>query len=390
MSSENPIERIVIMANDIDRLGGVGRFMNRIAIEFHNRGYPVELVGVAPAPEGHRQTVDRPAGITTRTLMPSQIPANWTLRSRGNRMNPARRMRHRRRMELRSQAVEKLKTLLPEWGSKTLIICTQVYGMEHMIEAGYLAGHATMPRVIAMYHGSARESIADGDIRRILKSYRDADRFIALSSADAQRFQSEGLNNVGWIPNPVATPNHAAAERRKVFLSLGRYDEIKSLDYFLKAWNQIAEALPDWSIELYGEGPDRAHLEQVIRDLQIPRARLMGKTDDVGDVLASSSVHVLSSQNEGLPISIVEAGLLGVPSVAFDCAPGVHELISSGSDGYIVDQNDIRGLAAAMKALANDPDLLSAMSRAVSESSQRFSPEPIMKQWDREIAELAL
>lgn len=382
------IDKVVVMGNDIDRLGGIGRFMHRLSLELFNRGHTVELVGVAPAPAGHYQPMDRPQQITERTLMSSQIPEAWTLKTLEHRLNPARRLRYSRRMRLRREAVDKLRELLPQWGPNTVIICTQVYGMEHMIEAGYDPANPQHPRVIGQYHGSAREAKAIGDMRRVLQSYTGVDRFICLSAADAQEFAAAGLNNVGWIANPVALPTHDAPARRKVFASLGRYDKIKSLDYFLRAWASVADQLPEWSAELYGEGPEREALESLIRELKIPRVTLMGKTDDVGNALSSSSVHILSSQNEGLPIAIVEAGLLGVPSVAFDCAPGVHDLIDDQVDGFIVTQNSVAELADRMRALAQDDTLLSAFSQRIAESSKRYLPENVVAQWEEELREL--
>lgn len=388
--SERRFKRIVVMGNDVDRLGGIGRFMNQIATEFYELGYEVEMVGIAPPPEGHHQPMQRPAGISTRLLMSSQIPDAWTLRTRSHHWNPARRFRHAKRMRLRTEAVNRLKALLPEWGPETLILCTQVYGMEHMLEAGYESSDPTMPRIIGQYHGSAREARNIGDMRRVLNSYCDVDRFICLSPVDAEEFRRAGLNNVGWIANPVAVPAHGAETKRKVFMSLGRYDPIKSLDLFVRAWAQVAEKLPDWSIELYGEGPERVGLQKLIDELSIPRATLMGKTDKVGHVLASTSVHVLSSQNEGLPIAIVEAGLLGVPTVSFDCAPGISILVDDRVDGFVVDQNDVSSMAERMLALGSSDILLHQMSDAVAQSSRRFLPEKIMGEWQVEIEELSL
>lgn len=383
-------KKIVVMGNDIDRLGGIGRFMHTAAIQFFEMGYEVELVGVAPAPEGHLQPMSRPTAIAETLLMSSQIPEGWTLRNTKDRLNPARRLRHAKRMRLRGEAVEKLRRLLPQWGPDTLIVCSQVYGMEHMLEAGYSATDPTMPRVIGQYHGSAKEAHHIRDMARVLKSYTDVDRFLCLSPVDADEFRRAGLNNVGWVANPVARPVAAPTERRRVFMSLGRYDSIKSLDLFVRAWAMIAADLPEWSAELYGEGPERKALQDLIDSQSIPRVSLMGKTDDVGGVLAASSVHVLSSQNEGLPIAIVEAGLMGVPTVSFDCAPGIGLLIEDGVDGFVVDQNNVSMLAQRMKQLADEPATLQQFSVATNQASEKFLPENVMRVWAAEIAELEL
>lgn len=382
-------DKIIVMGNDIDRLGGIGRFMNTMANALHAQGYDVELVGVAPPPAGHFQAMRRAESIKTTLLMPAQIPDDWTLRTFRQKVDPARRIRHKRRMKLRRIAVAKLRSLIGEWGPRALIICTQVYGMEHMIEAGYDANNPDHPRVIGQYHGSAKEARAIGDMRRVLRSYADVDRFICLTAEDAAEFRRAGLNNVGWIPNPVSVPPTSEATRRPVFVSLGRYDRIKSLDMFIRAWGLIADKLPDWSAELYGEGPERPHLSEVIASNCIPRVTLQGKTDRVGDVLGSSRVHVLSSQNEGLPIAIVEAALLGTPSVAFDCAPGVRSLVRDEIDGFVVALNHVEALAQRMLTLATSPALLSEFSAKAQSNAKRYLPEAVIAKWQVEFDELS-
>lgn len=401
--AQTQFDRIVLMANDVDRLGGVGRFISTMADGFHARGYATELVGVSPPPEGHGQVVERSADITVRTLMPEPPPPDWTIRSDADKKDRERMRRYRKRFDLRKIAVDKLRTLLPEWGPRTLIICTQVYGMEHMLEAGYDAADPRQPRVIGQYHGSYDGATRTGrDASRVLQAYADVDRTVFLTAEDAERFRLAGLNNTGWIPNPVTlagAETGAAAEtgvatgsgpaRRNTIVALGRYDEVKSLHYLLAAWAEIAPALPDWSVELYGEGELRESLQALIDDRAIPRAALMGKTDAVAEVLASAKIHVISSQHEGLPISIVEAGLSGVPTVSFDCSPGVEMLIDSGRTGYIVAQNNVTALAERLQALAADPAALAQMSDEVRANMAQYAPERILDRWEDLFREMA-
>lgn len=373
--------RIVLMANDVDRLGGVGRFMERMAVEFFERGFQVELVGVTPPPPAEKQLVERPSEIIVRELWSEVAPENWTQRRRRDRLNPLRRKRFEKRRQLRKDAVNRLKVLLETWGPETVIICTQVFGMEHLKEAGYDASNPQMPRIIGQYHGSYSMCVETRDLRRVVRGYSEVDKFVCLNAEDANLFRAASLNNATWIANPVETPLAESNTRENVFIALGRYDKQKSLDYFLRAWAKIANKLPDWRIELYGEGTLRTDLEKLISDEGIVRASLMGKTNEVGSVLSRSKVHVLSSQYEGLPIAIVEAALLGVPTVAFDCAPGIADLIEDGVSGTIVPQNNTEKLAAAMMVLAIDESRLETMSSASIAHAQRFSPDVIVEQW---------
>lgn len=391
ISQSTPFDRIVMMANDVDRLGGVGRFINEMALGFNSRGYQTELVGVSPPPEGHGQRVERPAEIVVRTLMPESPPADWTIRSEADKKDRARMARYRKRFKLRKVAVDRLRELIPYWGPRTLIICTQVYGMEHLLEAGYDANDLAHPRVVGQYHGAFHGAkIMGSDYSRVMKAYADVDRTVFLTEEDALSFRLAGLNNTHWIPNPVTVLDTAAsAGRRNTIVSLGRYEDVKSLHFLLAAWEQIAESLPDWNVELWGEGELRGRLQEMIDSRSIPRARLMGKTDKVEDVLSSSKIHAMSSQHEGLPIAIVEAGLLGVPTVSFDCSPGVRSLVDAGRTGFVVAQNNVGAMADAIAKLAHDPALWAKMSSACMADMKRFARENILDQWEELFGQMA-
>ncbi|WP_101639080.1 glycosyltransferase [Brevibacterium aurantiacum] len=91
----------------------------------------------------------------------------------------------------------------------------------------------------------------------------------------------------------------------------------------------------------------------------------------------------------GLPIAIVEAGLLGAPTVAFDCAPGIRELIESGRNGIVVPVPNIKILAEEMLRLARDESLLSTLSRHCAEDMQRYSPSAIVDRWENLFVEMS-
>ncbi len=381
-------KRIVLMANQIDRLGGVGRFVERIANELLIKGYEVELVGVNLAPADELVNVQRSPEITVDSLWGAVAPEDWTLKRRRDKMNPFRVKRNKLRQQLRKNGVSKLAKKLAEWGSETLIICTQVFAMEHLWEAGYDALDARMPRVVGQYHGSYEMCVSTGDLRRVLKNYADVEKFVCLTAADSEKFRMAGLNNVSWLANPVAQPSLMDVPRQNLFVALGRYDAQKSLDYVIRAWSQIEPQLPGWRVELYGEGPLESQLESLIEDLNVQRLQLMGKTDDVGKVLSVAKAHVLSSQYEGLPIAIVEASLAGVPTIAFDCAPGIRDLIEDEATGFVVKQNSVVELADRMRELAEKPDLLTEFSLKGILDSQQYLPNNIVEQWQGLFREL--
>ncbi len=94
-----------------------------------------------------------------------------------------------------------------------------------------------------------------------------------------------------------------------------------------------------------------------------PRLRRLGYRADVADVLAASDVFVLASHFEGLPMSIIEAMLCGLPVVATDIR-GPREQVVDGQTGVLVPPAVVPPLAAALRLLATNPTTRTRMGAA--------------------------
>ena len=94
-----------------------------------------------------------------------------------------------------------------------------------------------------------------------------------------------------------------------------------------------------------------------------PRLRVLGARDDVPDLLAAADMFVLPSHREGMPRSIIEAMMSGLPVVATDIR-GSREEVVDGETGLLVPVGDVAALAAALGRLAGDADLRRRMGAA--------------------------
>jgi glycosyltransferase involved in cell wall biosynthesis len=174
------------------------------------------------------------------------------------------------------------------------------------------------------------------------------------------------------IPNAVDVAAFAPADPRReppLVVSVGRLKAPKDFDTLVRALALLPAGRRRATI--VGDGPDRPALEDAARALGVD-LELAGERDDVPELLAGSTVFVLSSRSEGMPISILEAMAAGLPVVASRVG-GVPELVEDGVTGLLVPPGDARALADALGRLDADPELrarLGAAGRA--RAAERF------------------
>jgi glycosyltransferase involved in cell wall biosynthesis len=376
------IKRVVLMLNNPDAVGGVTTFVNTIAPGFRDAGYEVELLTVEQMHSDEEYLLDPTFKhcIGVASAMPTK--RNFV---RVRDYLDLRIYRNRRiYKKLKDKACKNLTRVYKEWGRDTVLIITQVYGAEHLIRGGVDISTNNGPYVVGMYHDSFEQATKGRDMERLVKNFKQVDRLLCLTGYDAEQFRKRGFTNIGYMHNPVSIEApKAAIDKENIVVSLGRYHPQKSLDYLINAWGEIAKDYPDWRLEMYGDGNERAKLQKLIDKLDInDNTKLMGKTNKVKEVLSRSSINTLSSQHEGLPLAIVEAARFGVPTVAFDCAPGISELIDNGKTGIVTPRNNAHLLAEGIKSLISDDQRRNAMGAAAHKRSLQYETDKIIKQWE--------
>jgi glycosyltransferase involved in cell wall biosynthesis len=124
---------------------------------------------------------------------------------------------------------------------------------------------------------------------------------------------------------------------------------------------------------LVGAGPLARNAERARRRFGLDGAlRLAGFCGDAVELLAAADVAVLSSRDEGLGTSLLDAMLAGVPVVA-TAAGGVTEIVRDGVDGLLVPVGDGPALGAAVARVLGDADLRAALVRGGRERVKDFS-----------------
>ncbi len=123
----------------------------------------------------------------------------------------------------------------------------------------------------------------------------------------------------------------------------------------------MASAHPRATFAVCGEGDLLASLRVAAADLG-PRVRFLGWRGDVETVYAATDLVVLTSDNEGMPVSLIEAALSGVPAVSTRVG-SVAEVVADGETGLLVG-TDVTELAAGVDRLLADAELRARFAAA--------------------------
>lgn len=169
-------------------------------------------------------------------------------------------------------------------------------------------------------------------------------------------------------------------ESEFVCLNIGSLTRQKNRVNLLRAVSLLGD-IERLRVLVVGSGPREAELKELSTRLGLDeRVRFLGERLDISNLLGASDAFVLSSDWEGLPITLLEAMASGLPSVATSVG-GIPEVIAEGETGYVVPPNDPEALADRIRALADDEELRSRMGAAARGAFRgRFRAEQMVRQ----------
>lgn len=157
------------------------------------------------------------------------------------------------------------------------------------------------------------------------------------------------------------------------FVTATRLSEThKDTTTLIRAFGMLAQRLPNSTLQILGDGPDRKRLEHLAHECSVGgRVQFAGWVNDVVPSVRVADVFVLSTKSEGFGRVNVTAAALGLPVIASDVA-GCRASVANGTNGVLVAPGDPKALAEAMLRSVADPDRYRAMSEAGPAHAQRF------------------
>jgi len=216
-------------------------------------------------------------------------------------------------------------------------------------------------------------------IRKMISSLKKMDCVVILTHADLENWNE--LNNVSVINNPLPFfPQLQSTCASKNVIAVGRYLPQKGFDMLLNAWKLVSDRHPDWTLRIFGEGM-RDVLAAQVNELSIADSCILERpVSNIVEKYLDSSIFVLSSRYEGLPMVILEAMACGLPVVAFS-SYGPNEVIRDGDDGILVENGNVLELAERISFLIDNEDVRKEMGKSARNNIQRLEIANIAEQW---------
>jgi len=286
----------------------------------------------------------------------------------------------------------------------------------HTAKAGFIGRQAALavrprPAIVHTFHGHVLEGYFGPakarlylELERALGRVSDrllgvsqatVDDLVRLGVAPRERFRVMPL---GLDLQPLAEVGEAlrASSRSELgvdpgevlLIFVGRVVPIKRLDVLLNAVAKVRASDPRLRLALVGDGGERPGLERQAVELGIDRDVLfLGYRRELRPLFAAADLAVLSSDNEGTPVSLIEAAAAGLPAVTTD-AGGVREVVGEET-GIVVPCGDTDALASGILRMAGDRGLRERCGRAARERALgRYGAERLLGDIDALYREL--
>lgn len=176
------------------------------------------------------------------------------------------------------------------------------------------------------------------------------------------------LANFASTENAVVGKTSLKGASGKRILCLANLRDQKDHPTLLKAFKVVHEAYPDWTLHCVGQDFKDAYSDRVyalVKELHLENhVYFYGSCPDSRHIIEQSTIGVLSSASEGMPLTLLEYGLGKLPIVATDVGD-CYKVFPKGDESYLIAAGDIENFAAALIALIADEERRIALGNSI-------------------------
>lgn len=222
-------------------------------------------------------------------------------------------------------------------------------------------------------------------IRKIWLNYASA--YVVLTKRDKNFFENHENPKCPLIQiyNPINLPQKVNYDiNAKTILSAGHLHSIKRFHLIPRIFAPIVKKYPEWKWIIFGEGPERANIENEIKKFGLSNnIFLPGVSKEIEKEYQKAALYVLTSSQEGLPTVLLEAKSFGIPSISFDIDTGPDEIIDNHLTGELIENNNISKMTLAIEDLISNPNKRLYYSRNSLNAIKKDTNRSIVIDWTK-------
>lgn len=225
-------------------------------------------------------------------------------------------------------------------------------------------------------------------INTIKNKYNNIDYLFALTKCLYNDYKEFLKNNkhtkVELVPNMLyEIPKCNSKLDKKNIITISRLDYGKKNDDIIKSFSKIKES--NWKLYIIGDGKEFNNLKKLINDLNLKNKVILTgykNKEEINKYMLDSSLFLMASITEGLPMVLLEAMSYGIPCIAYEVPSGVNDIIEDGRNGYIIKNRNEIEYIKRIEEVINDSKLRNNLGTNAKEKSKEFSKEKIVKIWE--------
>lgn len=208
---------------------------------------------------------------------------------------------------------------------------------------------------------------------------------ITLTEHDKQNY----LNNldikgkVEYIYNPIEEVDDIECNiKSKQIISVGRLTYQKGFDMLCDVAKVVLKDNKGWKWLILGDGEDKDKLRSKIKEYGLENKLILkGNVSNVEEYYKNSSLYVMTSRFEGLPMTLLEAKTYKLPIVSFNCLTGPSEIVKNNINGYLINPENVEAMSNKLNILMNDENKLKEFSSNAQIDIEKFELKPIIEKW---------
>lgn len=229
-------------------------------------------------------------------------------------------------------------------------------------------------------------------INNIKYGYNNINYLFALTKSlkdDYELFLKDNkVTKVVIVPNIIYMPNKKSSLKNMNLITVSRLNSIKRIDTMIELFSKIKNKKS--KLYIVGDGEELEKLKNITNKLNLNDRvifTLYKTKEEMQEYLLDSSIFLLTSESEGLPMVLLEAMSYGIPCIAFNTRSGVSDIIDNDINGYIIENRNSKKYIESIDYLLGNKELLKEFGENAIKKSKKFTSKEIIKKWQEVLSD---